>query len=110
MLKKEKGERGKEKDELLIKCLFLVGVFCLSVIVQAQEKNDESHALQSQTTSIITDSYNPCNNWKFKNSQFQSDILFYSTGEKWLVHTFNDKGQPNGISKEYNKKRISHSS
>lgn len=86
-----------------MKYLFLIGIFY--GFVMAQEKNEDSQALQSQTTSTITDSSNPCNHWKFKKRQSQSDILFYSTGEKWLVHTtFNDKEQPNGISKEYNRK------
>jgi len=43
--------------------------------------------------------------WSFKNSNPASATLFYSTGEKWLVHkNFDKKGRLNGTSKEYDKK------
>jgi len=43
--------------------------------------------------------------WLFKNGEPVSASLFYSTGEKWLVHTdFDKKGRLNGTSKEYDKK------
>jgi len=42
--------------------------------------------------------------WLFKNGEPFSATLYYSTGEKWLVHTdFNEKGRLNGSSKEYAK-------
>ncbi|MEN8216544.1 MAG: toxin-antitoxin system YwqK family antitoxin [Pseudomonadota bacterium] len=43
--------------------------------------------------------------WLFQNGNPVSATLFYSTGEKWLVHTdFDKKGRLNGTSKEYDKK------
>jgi len=43
--------------------------------------------------------------WKFKNGEPESATLYYSTGEKWLVHKdFDQKGHLNGSSKEYDKK------
>ncbi|HHB91741.1 MAG TPA: hypothetical protein ENK59_00825 [Thioploca sp.] len=42
--------------------------------------------------------------WLFKNGEPVSATIFYSTGEKWLVHSnFDDKGRLNGKSKEYEK-------
>ncbi len=42
--------------------------------------------------------------WVFKNGEPIFATLFYSTGEKWLVHTdFDEKGRLNGVSKEYDK-------
>lgn len=43
--------------------------------------------------------------WIFENGEPVRATLFYSTGEKWLLHTdFDEKGMLNGVSKEYNKK------
>lgn len=42
--------------------------------------------------------------WIFRNDEPISATIYYSTGEKWLVHTQFDKdGRLNGVSKEYDK-------
>ncbi|MDM8546161.1 toxin-antitoxin system YwqK family antitoxin [Candidatus Venteria ishoeyi] len=41
--------------------------------------------------------------WTFKNGVPIAATIFYSTGEKYLVHEFSD-GKIDGVSKEYNKK------
>ncbi|MCK5524470.1 MAG: toxin-antitoxin system YwqK family antitoxin [Thiomargarita sp.] len=42
--------------------------------------------------------------WVFQNGEPILATLFYSTGEKWLIHTdFDEKGRLNGVSKEYDK-------
>jgi antitoxin component YwqK of YwqJK toxin-antitoxin module len=42
--------------------------------------------------------------WIFKNGEPVSATLYYSTGEKWLVHKdFDENGRLNGSSKEYDK-------
>ncbi len=42
--------------------------------------------------------------WLFENGEPVSATIFYSTGEKWLVHSdFDSKGRLNGSSKEYEK-------
>lgn len=42
--------------------------------------------------------------WIFENGEPVMATIFYSTGEKWLLHTdFNKKGMLNGVTKEYNK-------
>jgi antitoxin component YwqK of YwqJK toxin-antitoxin module len=42
--------------------------------------------------------------WIFKNGEPVHATLYYTTGEKWMVHTdFDQKGRLNGVSKEYDK-------
>lgn len=43
--------------------------------------------------------------WTFENGNPVAATLFYSTGEKWLIHNdFDSKGRLDGASKEYDKK------
>jgi antitoxin component YwqK of YwqJK toxin-antitoxin module len=42
--------------------------------------------------------------WQFKNGEPVSAIIYYRNGAVWLEHKdFNNKGQLDGVSKEYNK-------
>ena len=42
--------------------------------------------------------------WVFENGEPVFATIFYSTGEKWLIHSdFDDKGMLNGTSNEYDK-------
>lgn len=41
--------------------------------------------------------------WIFKNGEPVSATIYYSSGEKWLVHVFDGNGRLNGTSKEYDK-------
>jgi antitoxin component YwqK of YwqJK toxin-antitoxin module len=42
--------------------------------------------------------------WQFKNGEPVSAIIYYRNGAVWLEHKdFNDKGQLDGVSKEYDK-------
>ncbi len=42
--------------------------------------------------------------WIFEHGEPAMATIFYSTGEKWLLHTdFDRKGMLNGVTKEYNK-------
>ena len=79
----------------------------LSVTVVAQPEIDRNilkKAEQNDQLPAASTSTMPCNNWIFENGKPVSPIIFYRTGEKWLVHTdFDDQGQLNGVSKEYSK-------
>ncbi len=41
--------------------------------------------------------------WIFKNAEPVLATIYYSSGEKWLVHKFDGNGRLNGTSKEYDK-------